>query len=498
MSILGITSLNHDASAAVVGADGEIIFAGHAERYSRIKNDGMLNAGLIDDALAEIGRPSKIVWYERPWLKKTRQAYAGQWSELFAVPSPREHLREFGLGDIPIHFVGHHRSHAAAGYFTSGFDDAAVLVCDAIGEWDTISLWEGRGGSLRKLWSQRYPNSLGLLYSAFTQRLGLKPNEEEYIMMGMAALGEPRYAGRIMDDFVRRDQHGHFVLKRNVHRGIRGWAEGIDAADADEPEQERYNIAASIQLVAELWLVNLVCWISEVVDSPNLVMMGGVALNCVANSKIAELELYDRIHIMPNPGDAGSALGAIAAYLNRPLDWRTPYLGHDISREFNHRAALELLLAGNVIGIANGRAEFGPRALGNRSLICDPRGPDMKDRVNAIKKREPFRPFAPIILAERAHDFFEMPVATSPYMQFTARVKRPDLFPAITHYDGTARVQTLTRDQNPNFYKLLAQWEMKTGCPMLLNTSLNVKGEPLVNTWEDAQRFARLYGVPVL
>ena len=225
--------------------------------------------------------------------------------------------------------------------------------------------------------------------------------------------------------------------------------------------------------------------------------MGGVALNCVVNSRIAALGLFDDIWIMPNPGDSGSSIGAPAAYLRRHFDWKTPYLGHDIARPFDMNGALAALRAGEVIGVANGRAEFGPRALGNRSLLADPRGPHTKDQVNRIKQREPFRPFAPVVLAERAHEFFDMPVKTSPYMQFVGRVRSPELFPAITHRDGTARVQTLTFEQNPLLHQLVEGFHRQTGCPMLLNTSLNVKGEPLVNSWDDATRFQATSGAHV-
>lgn len=495
MAILGLTGFGHDASAAVIEEDGEIRFAGHAERYSRVKNDPALNWDLIEEAnLSASGwddpEIDRIVWYERPLLKKLRYAVAGQWDALRKAESVRKLLRPYYLDGYPITFVGHHESHAAGGYFTSGFYEAAVLVCDAIGELDTISVWVGRGDHLRKVWSQGYPHSLGLLYSAFTQRIGLKPNEEEYILMGMAALGQPNLVEDIRRDFIEDAPAPHFRLKENVHRGVRSWRPDLTP--------DRFpDIAASIQYLAEEYLCEMARWIADQTKLPNLVLAGGVALNCVANTKIVETGAFEHVWIMPNPGDAGSAVGAVAAYLRKPLKWRTPYLGHKIARKLDVRGAISCLLDGEVIGIANGRAEFGPRALGNRSLICDPRGPDVKDRVNQIKMREPFRPFAPIVLEHLADRYFDMPVRRSPYMQFVARVKNPEAFPAITHFDGTARVQTLSQDQNPVFYDLLSKWHTITGCPMLLNTSLNVKGEPLVNTWEDALRFQEHYGVQV-
>jgi carbamoyltransferase len=482
--IYGISAQQHDASVAVV-ADDEILFASSSERYSRVKNDPRLNSALIDEART-YGEPDLVVWYERPFLRRTREVAAGQHRRLLGRDGAR-YLRQFGLR-APVRYISHHESHAAAGFFTAPFDEAAILVIDAIGEWDTISAWRGSGARLTKLWSQRYPHSLGLLYSAFTQRVGLTPNEEEFILMGLAALGRPLYRDLIWDDFIARFEPPSLVLKRNVHRGIRWW----------RPElADRENIAASIQAVTEEIVIGLVEWLSREVRSRNLVLMGGVALNCVANSRIAQAGIFDDIWIMPNPGDGGSAIGAATAHSRKPVKWSTPFLGHDIHRPLDLRGILDALGRGELIGIANGRAEFGPRALGNRSLLADPRGPDVKDRVNRVKQREPFRPFAPIILAQDAKRFFDMPVRASPYMQFVARVRHPDRFPAITHVDKTARVQTVTREQHPQMHALLQAFREMTGCPMLLNTSLNVKGEPLVNTWADAQRFASLSGVKV-
>lgn len=487
MAILGIASLGHDASVTLINNAGAILFAGHAERYSRIKNDGLINQPLLDDML-RYGTPERIVWYERPWLKRSRMLLAGQPGAL-SGPSPREHVDTFpALRGLPISKVGHHEAHAAAGFLTSPFERAAVLVVDAIGEWDTISLWIGEGNTLKKCWSQRYPHSLGLLYSAFTQRCGFKPNEEEYILMGMAAYGQPTHVDLIDRDLIETRKAPHFRLKENVHRGIRDWR-----PELTDPK----DIAASIQKLTEDYLVDLAAWAREETGMRHLVMMGGVALNCVANARIAREGGFDEIWIMPNPGDAGSSLGAAACAVNKRLWWENPYLGYDIGGEPRIAEAVAALARGEVIGWAHGRAEFGPRALGNRSLLADPRGPEVKDRVNRIKKRELFRPFAPAILADHAASHFDMPVRTAPYMQFTAPVLRPDLFPAISHVDGTARVQTVTHSDNPVFCRLLEAFYAETGCPMLLNTSLNIKGEPLVNDREDADRFAAKYGVTV-
>jgi carbamoyltransferase len=485
MLTFGISANEHDAALAVI--DGpQILFASHAERYSRRKNDPHLHPDLVAEAL-RYGMPEQIVWYERPLLKRTRKLHAGQLDTALRTDGAAYLRKRFGL-TASVTYVGHHASHAAASFFTSTFEEAAVVVVDAIGEWTTVSVWEGRGRNLRCRWRQRYPHSIGLLYSAFTQRCGFKPNEEEYILMGLAAYGEPKFVDLIRDDLIEDTPPPDFRLKTNVHRGVLWWRPEIEANE---------HLAASIQAICETYLVALTRWAQERTGLRNIALGGGVALNCVANARIARESGFEHIWIFPNPGDAGSSLGAVAALQRQPLDFHNAFLGHDIRRPFDIEGAVASLAAGTVIGVANGRAEFGPRALGHRSLLCDPRGPEAKDRVNAIKQRELFRPFAPAVLDEHAQEHFDMPTPTSPYMQFVARVRRPDLFPAITHVDGTARVQTVTHRDNPTLHALLSRFSNLTGCPMLLNTSLNIKGEPLVNTWEDAQRFSALHNVRI-
>lgn len=482
--ILGINGQNHDASMALINGQ-EILWAGHAERYSRVKNDSSLNADMIREML-DYGEPEQIVWFERPWSKNFRRLYAGQrpWQV-----DPRDELRRLHLDHLPLEFAGHHQSHAAAGYYTSNFDDAAILVVDAIGEWDTVTIWEGRGGKLKRRWGKRYPNSIGLFYTAMTQYVGLKPNEEEYILMGMAAFGKPVLVDEMRETFFSHWNPPNFRLRYNLHQGCRGWQPKYPVSNFD--------IAASAQALIEEYLCMTVDWMSNEIDSNNLVFMGGVALNCVANSLLADNYYFDNIHIMPNPGDAGSAIGAVAALTEQRLNWRGPYLGTDIRRDLDIDAVVKELLSGNVVAVANGRAEFGPRALGNRSLLCDPRGPNAKSRMNAIKKREQFRPFAPAVLAEHAYKYFDMPVDSSPYMQFVAPCRRPSELPGICHEDGTSRVQTVGVNDNPQFRQLLEAWYKASGCPVLMNTSLNIKGEPLVNTWQDAERFQQLHNIKI-
>jgi len=485
----GISALSHDASLAVVADDDRILFAAHAERYSRKKNDALLHQGLIDEALA-YGVPERIAWYERPMLKKLRHLRAGQWKDAATAEDlPGRYLRSLDLPfRVPeIEFADHHASHAAAGFATSGFEDAVVIIADSIGEFRTFSIAEyDRAGEARLLHARSYPHSLGLLYSAFTKRCGFKPNEDEYIVMGMAALGSPVHVDRIREELLEITPPS-FRLKLNPHHGIGDWMADAKAED----------LAASIQAVLEEVMVGAAVWARGRSESRNLILGGGVALNCAANAKIARQAGFDDVWIFPNPGDAGSSVGAVAAVRGGRLRWEGPYLGTEIAGEYPVEALVKELASNGIAAVASGRAEFGPRALGNRSLLADPRPLDMKDRVNVVKGREPFRPFAPIVRAERAHELFDMPVKTSPYMQFVAPCRFPDEYPSITHLDGTSRVQTVARDEHPDLYRLLEAWEAETGCPLLLNTSLNVKGEPLVNTRDDAARFQAANGVRV-
>jgi len=487
MRILGINCMNHDAAMAVIefqSGVGRILWAAHSERYSKVKNDHYLNWDIVNEA-NRYGPFNKVVYYEKPLLKKTRQFYAGQYAEAMdRSEMPQWHLDQFRINIDE--YVLHHDSHAAAGYFTSPFREATILTVDAIGEWDTVSISTARGRNIERKETIRYPHSLGILYSAFTHRCGLKPAEEEYILMGMAAYGEPKYKQDIYEDFVEQSP---FKLKQNLHRGLGDW----------HPEADVMDIAASIQAVTEECLANLWHRASKY-GSRNLVYAGGVALNCAANRVLANLELFDNIWIIPNPGDAGSSIGCIAAHEKRFIDWQHPFLGTEIDGEYPVDELIKELKENKMVGVASGRAEFGPRALGNRSLLADPRGEDIKDMVNAIKKRQRFRPFAPAILEEDVNDYFDLPkgVKNTPYMQFTAPCTHGKTFPAIIQHDSTSRVQTVRKTDNPGFHALLTEWKKQTGCPILLNTSLNIKGQPIVNTREDGKAFTNKYGVKVL
>jgi carbamoyltransferase len=488
MNILGISAGFHDAGITLIN-DGEIKFAAHAERYSKVKHDSEINAKILNDCFDRYGVPQRIAYYERPWLKKTRQLYAGQYNELFK-PSFKHQLEQIWPREsMPrIEYYGHHQSHAATGFQTSPYDDATVVVIDAIGEWDTISIWDARyingQAKYKKLWSQKYPHSIGLFYSAMTKRAGLKPLDEEYILMGMAAYA--MYDASMYGDFVRNAHDLNF--RQNLHLGC----------DEYRPDLDEFKIASSAQYTLEQCLHQVMLRAEKIGHSHNLVYMGGVALNCKANDLIGPY--FENIWIMPNPGDCGSSLGAAALAYGRRLNWQGPYLGTDIPGPYPVKDLISELLTNKIVGVASGRAEFGPRALGNRSLLADPRGAEIKDKVNKIKRRQEFRPFAPVILEELVDEYFDMPVGfkTSPYMQVVAYCRRPEKFPAIIHADRTSRVQTVSKDCQSGIRQLLEAWFEWTGCPMLLNTSLNIRGEPMVNDRSDADRFEQLYNVKVL
>lgn len=439
--ILGISEGFHDASACLI-QDGQILSATHSERFSRKKNDRWLHPRQRVEA-------DLVAFYEKPWLKKTRQIYAGQgWKSTST--------------EYDVSFY-HHQSHAAAAYYTrpDSMLDPITVVIDAIGEWDTCSIWYRN----KKVWSKKYPFSLGLFYSAITQSIGLKPNEDEYITMGMAAYGEPIY-------------NLTNLLKEDLHRGVGDYFKHARKED----------LAASAQYTIEQEIIGIMKIARKY--SADLCYGGGVALNCVANSKI--VDIFDNVWIMPNPGDAGSALGAAALAYGDRLNWQSPYLGTNIERELIVKDLVNHLLQYKICGVANGRAEYGPRALGNRSLLADPRYP-VKDTVNDIKRRQRFRPFAPAILEEFADQYFQGPM--NEYMQYVAKAKHD--YTSVTHVDGTARVQIVKKDCQSIIRQVLEYWYDQTKCPMLLNTSLNIKGQPMVDTLKDAIDFEKEYKVRV-
>lgn len=493
MNILGISAGFHDAAATVINEDGDILFASHSERYSKIKSDPNFSSPLIR-ALEEYNPIGTVAYYERPIVKQLRQFYAGQgfeWNKLSVKKLVHDQIGHSRWWDLKNYrSYNHHLSHAAAGFQTSSFNRATVVVIDAIGEFETITIWgaeyDSKGkATYKKLWQQSYPHSIGLFYTGVTKRVGLRPLDEEYILMGMAAYGDRGMSNKFKHDFVADEWNIKF--KENLHTGI---------DDQYLAKTNDMDLAAGAQELAEQLILNVMLRAKQFNWSNNLVYMGGVALNCAANARIGNY--FENIWIMPNPSDAGSSLGAAALAHGGRINWTSAYLGHNIPGDYPVMELLDRLLTEQIVGVASGRAEFGPRALGNRSLLADPRGSEIKEKVNDIKRRQQFRPFAPVILEELADTYFDMPRGwdNSRYMQSVARCRVPDVFPAIVHYDGTSRVQTVPRDGS-GIRELLERWYVVTGCPMLLNTSLNIRGEPMVNDRTDADRFEKLYGVKV-
>ena len=473
MIILGINETSHDASVSMI-KDGEIVFAGHAERYSKKKNDWYNNKDIILDAL-NYATPTHIAYYEKPQLKRSRlliMGGLGEWKPNIPI-------------DLPVKYFKHHYSHACAGYYTSKFTDAVIVVLDSIGEYNTSTIWSAEGTKIKEVYNKNYPTSFGLFYSAFTQVIGLKPNEEEYIMMGMAAYGDADRYYHIVNSYFSK----HNKQSYNFHKGILDWPYKIIS------DEDRFDIAAAVQKVYELRLLEFMRFARLKTGKTKLVFMGGCALNSKANTLL--WDIFDDIWIMPNPGDSGSSLGAAAALYGKHLNWKHPYLGYDLGGKYPIKQILNSLINNKIAAVATGRAEYGPRALGNRSIFADPRDPNIKDKVNQIKKRELFRPFAPVILEEYASEWFDM-TYTSPYMQYTPKCLRPDLIPSVVHEDGTSRVQTVNEKQHPGLHKLLIEWNKISGIPILLNTSLNIKGQPLLNDQNDIDVWQNTYNFKII
>ena len=472
MIILGINETSHDASVSMI-KDGEILFAAHSERYSKQKNDWYNNKEIILDAL-NYGTPTHIAYYEKPYLKKSRLMLKGGASDW----KPNLPM------DLPVKYFNHHYSHACAGYYTSRFTDAAIVVLDAIGEWNTSTIWVGEGEKIKLKYKQNYPVSFGLFYSAFTKLIGLTPNQEEYIMMGMAAYGDwKRYYREIDEYFPSYSRQAY-----NFHKGITDWNLPIS-------EQDRFDIAAAVQMVYQQRLNEFMHMAYSITGKSNLVFMGGCALNSSANTLL--WNIFKDVWIMPNPGDAGSSLGAAAALYGKHIEWNNPYLGYDLGGKYPVQEIVDGILKNGIVAVASGRAEYGPRALGNRSILADPRDPSIKDKVNSIKQRELFRPFAPVVLEDHAHKWFDMEFA-SPYMQYTVKCLQPDKIPSVVHADGTSRVQTVNKEQHYGLYRVLNKFYLQTGVPVLLNTSLNIKGQPLLNDHEDIKNWELEYNFRIL
>lgn len=473
--ILGISALHHDASICLL-EDNKILFASQAERFSRIKNDRFLNADLFHE-IFKYSAPSKIIWYERPYLRSIRHIlFDRTYKQNISI---KKYLSTFI--NTGITYVSHHESHAAACLYTSKFpsEDALIFSIDAVGELFSLVVFKVTNNKLKKVESVYYPNSLGLFYSAFTDMVGLKPNEDEYILMGMASYGDnKKYYNHIND--ICFNNENDICLTYNFNMGCNGL---IDITS----EQDKFDIAAAVQRIYEERLVSFVKSMLYKYKAKNIMLSGGCALNCSANTKL--LQFVDNIHIFPHPGDGGSSVGACLAYTKQNIEMKHNFWGYNAGDNISPESVVNEILTRGYCFVVNGRAEFGPRALGNRSILADPRNKIMQDKINNIKGRELFRPFAPCILKQHFNEYFETHgLQESPYMQFTLKCKKPEEIPAVVHIDGTSRVQTVDGN-NPFLYSVLKIWKKKTGLPVLLNTSLNKKGKPLINNLNNMIEF---------
>lgn len=583
MNILGVSAYYHDSAACLV-RDGRLVAAAQEERFTRVKGDASLPAHAmaycLDAGGVGPGELDVVVFYDKPLTKFVRllESYGavaprGLRSFLAAAPI---WLRQKGWAPLWIErflvqngwgrpgrfeFADHHLSHAASAFYPSPFDEAAILTVDGVGEWTTTGVGVGEGADVRLLFEQRFPHSLGLLYSAFTYYAGFKVNSGEYKLMGLAPYGEPRYVDRIRSELVTIREDGSFRLNMDcfgfldrltmTNERFEALFGGPPRAPESEITPREMDLARSIQVVTEEILLRMARYARSVTGKTNLVMAGGCALNCVANGRIEREGEFDRLWIQPASGDAGGALGAaLYAYHGVRGEPRAP-LGQDPDRmqgallgpgfdsaqvrafldanelpyELVPEAELPARVAGyvadeKVVGLFQGRMEFGPRALGNRSILADARSTRMQSYLNlATKFRESFRPFAPIVLREDAHEYFEE-IHDSPYMLLVDRVRptrctagsartretpltewvntpRSDV-PAITHVDYSARIQTVDVHRSPRLHAILAAFKARTGFGILVNTSFNVRSEPIVCTPEDAYVCFMRTGIDVL
>lgn len=566
MNILGISAFYHDAAAAII-SDGDIVAAAQEERFTRKKHDSSFPVNAIKYCLKEakidMSEVNYVAFYDKPFLKmerllETYLSYAPKGFKSFISSMPswirqkiylKAQIQKFLDFDGMIIFPEHHHSHAASAFYPSPFQEAAILTIDGVGEWATTSFGYGKDNGLVLTDEIRFPHSLGLLYSAFTYFCGFRVNSGEYKLMGLAPYGEPKYVDLILDHVVDLKDDGSFRLNLKYFNYCTGLTmtnhhlENLFATPRREAEskmtQVYMDIARSIQVVTEEIVLKIATHVHKQTGMKNLCMAGGVALNCVANGRVQREGPFDRIWVQPASSDSGGALGAALIvwneYLNEPRKasgtrdiQKASLLGpsysdqeikkflidNDIpfeeitSKDFPSTIA-KLLNDQNVIGWFQGRMEFGPRALGARSILGDPRSEKMQSIINLkIKFRESFRPFAPSVLQEKAEDYFELN-GDSPYMLMVSpiksekrvdelnptdfdgfdklKVKRSEI-PAITHVDYSARVQTVTREDNPKYYDMIHQFSEKYGCPLVINTSFNVRGEPIVCTPEDSYR----------
>jgi len=571
-AILGISAFYHDSAAALI-IDGDIVSAAQEERFTRIKHDASYPANAINFILSQnhlqLSQIDIVVFYDKPFLKferllETYIAFAPKGLKSFSMAMPIWlHEKLFLKNSLfknlkkidsnfnidKLRFTEHHYSHAASAFYPSSFEEAVVLTIDGVGEWATTSVAIGRGNKLNIVKEIRFPHSLGLLYSAFTYYLGFKVNSGEYKMMGLAPYGSPKYKDIIFDKIIDVKDDGTFRLDQSYFNYATGltmtnhkfsclFGHPVRQPESDKLTQFHMDIASSIQQVTEEIILKITQSLATEYNIDNLCLAGGVALNCVANGKIKQSGHFKNLWIQPASGDSGGAIGAALAVwhneLNKPRIIQTSdkmkgtYLGPSynqsaVEHELNECAAIyqhypsekmldiavNALCEGKAIGWFQGKMEFGPRALGGRSILADPRSEIMQKKLNLqIKFRENFRPFAPAILFEDVEQWFELDDA-SPYMLLVSHVKsdkrieadkdaekkllgldklhlKKTQIPAVSHVDYSARIQTVHKETNPIFHQLISQFKAKTGCPILVNTSFNIRGEPIVCTPKDA------------
>ena len=570
-TILGISAFYHDSAAALL-VDGEIVAAAQEERFTRAKHDSGFPVNAVtyclEEAGIDAGELDHVGFYDKPFLKFERlletyvaTAPLGIRSFFKSIPVwlqkklhlPREMKKSLG-GEYKKRFVftEHHESHAASAFFPSPFEEAAILTLDGVGEWATASFGSGRGNKIELTHELHFPHSLGLLYSAFTYYCGFRVNSGEYKLMGLAPFGEPRFADLILEHLLDLKADGSFRMDMSYFNYPAGLTmtskkfETLFGQPRREPESEigefYMDIAASIQAVTEEIMLRCARHVRKVTGQKNLCLAGGVALNCVGNGRILREGVFDDIWVQPASNDAGGALGVAQFIWHQLLDKPREVGASDsqsgslLGPSFDHAACLETVTAagarferidsedgrapwiakriaeGKVVGLMQGRMEFGPRALGCRSILGDPRSAKMQRLINQkIKFRESFRPFAPSVLRDRAHEWFEFePGQESPYMLLVApvhkskrvshdgdagdsqgldrlQVARSEI-PAVTHVDDSARVQTVDPERHGFYYRVIEEFAELTGCPLLVNTSFNVRGEPIVCTPDDAYR----------
>jgi len=565
MDILGISCFFHDAAAALL-RDGQLLAAAEEERFTRKKHDFEFPANAIEFCLRTGGIAARdldyVVFFEKPFVKFERLLLTSLQEFPRSYPLFREAMitwlgdklwikqliqKRLGVAPEKILFSEHHLSHAASAFFCSPFDEAAILTVDGVGEWTTASLGVGRGTEIRLTKEIRFPHSLGLLYSAFTAFLGFEVNDGEYKVMGMAPFGIPRYVDKV-HKVVRTHRDGSFELDMDyfsfhysTHRTFSRKFEALFGSprrpradfsgELTREDQHYADIAASIQAVTEEILLAMATTLQRETGLRRLCLAGGVALNSVANGRIVRETAFDEVYIQPSAGDGGGAVGAALyahhAVLGHPRRFVMEHAfwgevhGPDVIERFLRRESIAYtriddeerliervvdgLQRGKVVGWSQGRFEWGPRSLGNRSILADPRRAEMRDVVNTkIKFREPFRPFAPSVVLERAEEYFVLPDAARHYparfMLYVVGVRadKQAVIPAVTHVDGTGRLQTVSRAYGSRYYKLIETFGKATGVPVLLNTSFNLRGEPIVNTPAEAFNTFHQSGMDVL